>query len=338
MSTLAKVEASRTNGKLSKGPKTANGKAVAKLNAVSHGLRSLSPVLPGERPKEWADHRAGIIAALAPVGTLEAELAERVALLLWRLRRVVRYETAVTTARIDQAVGEVRGEKDDDPLELALRPRHNPRTHARVQQELSNAYGDMIRCGVTGELVRQLVTQPPDHPINGSAAFRTMREIGAYTPNGDEEYTDIADHEFLAQIGVPAEWRDEAEWWGGWNVGIVRAGVRIIAADAGVTEAWLLERAEKESDRGAAVGRGKATQLENELATTKLMNAADERAARARSSLPAGDVVDKVTRYESHLNKQLTQTLHTLERLRAIRDGNPPAPPLALDVTVETTG
>ena len=30
-------------------------------------------------------------------------------------------------------------------------------------------------------------------------------------------------------------------------------------------------------------------------------------------------VVDKVMRYESHLNKQLTQTLHQLERWQAIR-------------------
>jgi hypothetical protein len=43
-----------------------------------------------------------------------------------------------------------------------------------------------------------------------------------------------------------------------------------------------------------------------------------------------------VMRYESHLNKQLTQTLHQLERLQALRSGNPPAPPAALDVTVET--
>ena len=60
MATLAQIEANCKNGKLSTGPKTAKGKAAAKMNAVSHGLRSLSPVLPDERPKDWNDHeRAG---------------------------------------------------------------------------------------------------------------------------------------------------------------------------------------------------------------------------------------------------------------------------------------
>src|SRR5215207_6617403 len=104
MTTRAKIEANCNNGKLSTGPKTANGKAVAKMNAVTHGLRSLSPVLPGEQSEDWNDHRDGIVAALAPVGTLEAELAERVALLMWRLRRVVVYETEVTGTGIDNAV------------------------------------------------------------------------------------------------------------------------------------------------------------------------------------------------------------------------------------------
>ena len=52
MTTLTKTQASRKNGRRSKGPKTAKGKAVAKMNAVSHGLRSLSPVLSDECPED----------------------------------------------------------------------------------------------------------------------------------------------------------------------------------------------------------------------------------------------------------------------------------------------
>jgi hypothetical protein len=63
--------------------------------------------------------------------------------------------------------------------------------------------------------------------------------------------------------------------------------------------------------------------------------AAEEDAARRRVLLPAADTLDKVMRYESHLGRQLTQTLHLLERLQAARSGNPPVPPAALDVTID---
>jgi hypothetical protein len=122
----------------------------------------------------------------------------------------------------------------------------------------------------------------------------------------------------------------------GWNAGIIRAGVKIIAETSGTTEAGLIERAVKESARISAVEGRKAMKLEAELARVTAQNASAEREARGRSLLPTAEVVDKVMRYESHLNRQLTQTLHTLERLRAIRDGNPPTPPAALDVTVDT--
>jgi len=43
---------------------------------------------------DWQTHRTNIIDALAPVGALETALAEHVASVLWRLRRVMMYESA----------------------------------------------------------------------------------------------------------------------------------------------------------------------------------------------------------------------------------------------------
>jgi hypothetical protein len=340
MTTLAKLEANLKNGKLSTGPKTRKGKTAAKMNAVTHGLRSLSPVLPDERPRDWNDHQTGTVASLAPVGTLETELAQRVALLTWRLRRVVRYETAVTAAGIDSAVARVRGEKDEDnPLSSILSSRsYYPRTYATVRNELDNARGCAEGFAETSDQLRRLPDLPADHPVDGCDAFAMLREIGAYTPNGHEEYTDIEDHEFLAAISVPAEWVEEADWWDGWTVGMIRAGAKIIAEGRGMTEAGLIEWAVKEADRTAGVERRKALKLEAEFVRRTEEIADAERVARGRALLPAADVVDKVMRYESHLNKQLTQTLHQMERWQAIRSGNPPVPPAALDVTIDTGG
>src|SRR5215211_2374649 len=76
------------------GPVTQEGKEVVRWNATRHGIRSPAPVVPGiERKEDWEEHRDGILVSLQPEGHLEEVLAERVALLSWRLHRVTRYET-----------------------------------------------------------------------------------------------------------------------------------------------------------------------------------------------------------------------------------------------------
>src|SRR5208282_683535 len=54
MATAAQIEANRLNAQRSTGPKTDEGKARAKLNAITHGMtaRTIMPVLPQEDPKE----------------------------------------------------------------------------------------------------------------------------------------------------------------------------------------------------------------------------------------------------------------------------------------------
>ena len=119
--TTKKATANRANSRRSTGPKTNAGRAVAKMNATAHGLRSAAPVIPGERAEDFDAFRAGVVATLAPVGTLEAELADRVASLSWRLRRVVAYETGAAADAIADGVRAARGDDDaDDDDMLAL--------------------------------------------------------------------------------------------------------------------------------------------------------------------------------------------------------------------------
>jgi len=79
---------------IKEGPVSEAGKEVVRWNATRHGIRSPAPVVPGvEKVEDWEEHRAGILENLSPEGHLELVLAERVALLAWRLHRVIRYET-----------------------------------------------------------------------------------------------------------------------------------------------------------------------------------------------------------------------------------------------------
>jgi hypothetical protein len=108
----AKIEANRRNAQRSTGPITPEGKARSSKNALRHGVHSTLPVIPGlEWNEDWATHRAGILKSLAPKGTLEEALAERVALCLWRLKRVHRYETAITSVGLERIEDQLRPRK-----------------------------------------------------------------------------------------------------------------------------------------------------------------------------------------------------------------------------------
>ncbi len=82
----------------SRRPTTRSGRHLKTTLTLSHGLFSVTPVIPGvESVDQWLAHLAGVLKALAPVGQLETLLAERIAFHFWRLKRIIRYETQLVT-------------------------------------------------------------------------------------------------------------------------------------------------------------------------------------------------------------------------------------------------
>ena len=53
---------------------------------------------------------------------------------------------------------------------------------------------------------------------------------------------------------------------------------------------------------------------------------------RREALLPSDETLDKVSRYETNLERSLFRTLHELQRLRAVRSGAPLLPPAAVDM------
>lgn len=94
------------------GPKTEEGKEVVRWNATRHGIRSPAPVVPGlEKQEDWEEYRDGVLHSLSPEGHLEHVLAERVALVSWRLHRVTRFETESITLYQEQAEEDLARER-----------------------------------------------------------------------------------------------------------------------------------------------------------------------------------------------------------------------------------
>ena len=113
MATQRQIDANRENAVKSTGPRTEAGKAASSANALSHGLTAASTVvLPEEDTDAFERLREGVIADLDPAGALQAALAQRIAVLLWRLDRATRLEAelfvhgqlAMLRSRADQAL------------------------------------------------------------------------------------------------------------------------------------------------------------------------------------------------------------------------------------------
>jgi hypothetical protein len=142
------------------GPKTAQGKEVVRWNATRHGISSPRPVVPGlEKLEDWEEHRSGILENLSPVGHLEFSLAERVALLSWRLHRVTRYETEAIA--LSQQKIEIEEEIEEESLELPGVPED-----ADVAELPAMKVGDVRGCV---EAIAAHIGEDPDELLEAAA-------------------------------------------------------------------------------------------------------------------------------------------------------------------------
>ena len=99
MTSQRQFEANRAYAKRSTGPRTSDGKARSRMNAVKHGLTAKYIVIGDEDPDEFEALRADLESDFQPSTRLEHELIDRLAGLLWRLRRVPGVEAALVKAR-----------------------------------------------------------------------------------------------------------------------------------------------------------------------------------------------------------------------------------------------
>ena len=102
-SSQRRIDANRRNAQLSTGPKTDEGKEIARGNAYTHGMTALV-VLPGEERGEAARRIDALQKQLAPDGDeLGLILAKHVALLSMQVERCARNEEAMALERVRTA-------------------------------------------------------------------------------------------------------------------------------------------------------------------------------------------------------------------------------------------
>ena len=116
-------ESSRTNGALSNGPKTEEGKARSSQNSLKHGLNSDKIlVLHTEKQQDYDALRAAYLKRFAPQDEVELELVDEMVGAKWRLRRIRSIETETLEMRMEDQDEYIRkrGENPTDSRRQAM--------------------------------------------------------------------------------------------------------------------------------------------------------------------------------------------------------------------------
>jgi hypothetical protein len=113
-----KVESNRKNAQRSTGPRTPRGKAIASLNAMTHGIFAKKTVAIGppllEDPAQFVALLEGLRAHYDPVGVQEDVKVEEIASINWKKVRLERYETAGIAERLSATVAAARSRTDEE--------------------------------------------------------------------------------------------------------------------------------------------------------------------------------------------------------------------------------
>jgi len=93
------------------GPKTEAGKQGRRFNAYKHGLTGQIQIFTPEEHEAYDAHCKSTVAALAPIGTLEQQLAQSIAEDKWRINRAHAIESGIFV------LGQLQDLADPDPLQ-----------------------------------------------------------------------------------------------------------------------------------------------------------------------------------------------------------------------------
>ena len=143
MASKKQIQANRRNALKSTGPKTPEGKSLARLNATKHGLLSQEVLLPGEDEDALKELAERLRAELQPVGEMESLLVERIIDAVWRLRRLSRVEAGIYTYELYEELAERAQEEaqtyERSTLEDSIEDLYGPSTRITDQQKHQEA-------------------------------------------------------------------------------------------------------------------------------------------------------------------------------------------------------
>src|SRR5215831_1569661 len=102
MATLKQIQANRLNAKKSTGPRSVEGKAKSRFNALKSGTDAQSAVIPDEDPVKFQELADEYYARFQPENPEERDLLDTLITAVWQLLRLRRVETRIWTTRMNE--------------------------------------------------------------------------------------------------------------------------------------------------------------------------------------------------------------------------------------------
>lgn len=113
MATTAQIQANRANAKKSTGPRTVTGKCASSRNAIKHGLFSKHLFVDADEQEAFQALWEDLKVHYKPVGPIEEYFVERIAVAMWRQRRLNIAEGAMT--RLNASAESIARQKRQSP-------------------------------------------------------------------------------------------------------------------------------------------------------------------------------------------------------------------------------
>jgi hypothetical protein len=318
MTTDKSRAANRKNALRSTGPNTADGVLACKYNALRHGLRALQTLVPGENPDEWAAHREAVVADLRPVGAVEYALAENIAVKLWRLGRVVRHEVNLIANAQDREEILHAHEKVHRRVEGYGGP---GRTDIPTRKDVVNAKAavakaeaDVARRDEVLRLVEGLAAMEDDDTFpSWNPLYEELQKVLSFDHNDLDRLfeNEDADGEFLARHART----------------MMRGRGELEEVTTYVLGYWRQERE-------ALVEKIERVRKVHQNVRRRFTAALDRR--RRAHGLPGAEDLDRIQRYEAHLERGLHKALDRLRDLQVGRGAIPPRGPSLAVAVVQT--
>ena len=176
MATIKQIEANRLNALKSTGPKTPEGKAAVRMNALRHGRRARTVVLPGENPGEFQQLCDDLETEWQPQSRTEHFYLEQMAISQWKLTRI---ELAEKSIALQECAAKIQIPLLDRLWQSQCRLE---RSYARAQRELQRL--QKSRC-------------PVDQPKHGDSPDpipwgpATVSWVDPTDPDGDPPFPTI---------------------------------------------------------------------------------------------------------------------------------------------------
>lgn len=279
------------------GPKTLQGKKKSSRNAIKYGIFS-GVLLRGEPRAEYATLVRGLRDHFRPEGTMEGLLVEKLAMLLWRYRRLVLAEAAeiakvsefiVGDRIVEQAFSAEKTEEESGFVSGMLHQCTNADVYERAIMHLKDLRGSVEKNGIEfdedSKVLRKIYGPLSSDSLRGNlyvAYVLLMHGCGVLSGNPGEE---------------PRFTKEEAR---------CRA----------------IKRIDKEIERLESL-RKACEETETERTTYEATAAL----------VPRQGALDRLLRYEASLDRAFDRTLTQLERLQRIRLGQPMPPPVRVELS-----